>query len=236
MLNTLGPAQIRDVHQAINAVFDLNEGAKVGQVTYSTLDNLPGRVTIGEILPGIFLELLHTERDAAVRRIDRDHDSLNFVARLDQLGRMLHPLGPGHLGDMNKAFNALFEFDKRAVIGHRKNAALNARTYWVPLDGIKPRVRRELFKAQGDALLILIELENLDLDLIADIDQIARVGETSPAHIGNVQQAIDAAKINKCTVVGEVFDRAGKNDAFFKVLERGRTLGVLLFLEDLLCG
>ena len=46
-------------------------------------------------------------------------------------------------------------------------------------------------------------------------------------------KAIDAAEVDERTVVGEVFDRAGEDNALFEVLESGGTLGVLLFFEDL---
>ena len=73
--------------------------------------------------------------------------------------------------------------------------------------GIKPRIRRQLLEAQRYALLVLVELQNLDLNLVADIHQIARMRQASPRHVGNVQQTINAAQIDECAVVGEVLYR-----------------------------
>jgi len=36
MLHALGPAQIADVDQAVDSVFDLDEGAEVGQIANAT--------------------------------------------------------------------------------------------------------------------------------------------------------------------------------------------------------
>jgi len=45
------------------------------------------------------------------------------------------------------------------------------------------------------------------------------MGEAAPAHIGDVQEAVDAAEVNERTVVGEVLDRAGEDRAFAQLLE-----------------
>ncbi len=149
---------------------------------------------------------------------------------------MLHPLGPGHFGDVDEAFDALLQLDERAVVGDRKDAAVDLRADGVALDGVEPRVRRELLEAERDALLFLVELEHLHLDLIANIDEVARVSETAPAHVGDVEQAIEAAHIDERAVVGEVLDDAGEDGAFFEGGERDCLLRVLLFFEDFLAG
>jgi hypothetical protein len=74
------------------------------------------------------------------------------------------------------------------------------------------------------------------LDLVAYVYQIAGMRQPSPAHVGNVQQAVDAAQVDKRAVVGQVLHRAGKDRAFAQVLESGGALGVLLFLENFLAA
>ena len=187
-------------------------------------------------LPGIVLELLHAERDAAIVRVDREDDRVDLVAGLDHLRRMLHPLGPGHFGDVDEAFDALLELDERAVVGDGKDAAADLRADRVALGGVEPRVRRELLEAERNALLFLVELEHLDLDLVAYVDEVARMGQAAPAHVGDVQQAVEAAQIDERAVVGEVLDHAGEDRALFQGRERDGLLGVLVFLEQLLAG
>ena len=60
--------------------------------------------------------------------------------------------------------------------------------------------------------------------------------EAAPAHVGDVQQAVDAAEVDERAVVGEVLHRAGQHRALAQVLQGGRALGVLLFFEDLLAA
>src|ERR1035438_2830883 len=59
-------------------------------------------------------------------RIDVQHHGLDLVVDVDQLGGMLHALGPGHLADVYQPFDALFQFDERAVVGHADNAAVRS--------------------------------------------------------------------------------------------------------------
>src|SRR5207302_9473422 len=38
IFHALDPAQITDVHQAVDTIFDLDEGAEVGEVAYASFD------------------------------------------------------------------------------------------------------------------------------------------------------------------------------------------------------
>src|SRR5208282_4254716 len=111
---------------------------------------------------------------------------------------------------------------------------MDVRAYGVTFGRIEPRVRRQLLEAERNALLVFIELEHLHLDLVADVDQVAGMREAAPAHVRDVEEPVDSAQVNECAVIGEVLDRASENGVFAKVLESLRTLGVLLFLENLL--
>jgi hypothetical protein len=79
VLDALGPAQVGDVDEAVDAVFDLDEGSEVGEVADATLDDGAGGVLVLELLPGIVLELLHPEGDAAVVGVDGEDDGVDLV-------------------------------------------------------------------------------------------------------------------------------------------------------------
>ncbi len=53
-----------------------------------------------------------------------------------------------------------------------------------------------------------------------------------PRHVGDVQQAVDAAEIDERTVVGEVLDHALERRAFLQVLQQRLALGAVLGLDD----
>ena len=55
------------------------------------------------------------------------------------------------------------------------------------------------------------------------------MANTAPCHIRDVQQAIDTAEVNECTVFSDVFDHTVNNCAFF---QRFHHLGALCTLRD----
>src|SRR6202041_321385 len=236
VFDAFGPAQIRDVHQTVDSILDLDEGAKVGKVANAAFDDGPDRVLAPELLPWVLLELLHAERDATVVRIHAEDDGVDLIAGFDQLRRMLHPLRPGHLRDVDETFDALLELNERAVVGDRKHAAANLSADRIALGCVEPRIRRELLESERDALLVLVELQHLHLDLVANVDEVAGMGQAAPAHIRDMEQAIEAAQIDECAVVGEVLDGTSGDAALFESRERDRLLGVLLLFEQLLAA
>src|SRR5215813_15636333 len=113
---------------------------------------------------------------------------------------MLHALGPRHLAHVDQAFDALFQLDESAVVSHAENAAFYARADGITLRGIQPGIRRKLLESQRNAQLVAIELEHFHLNLVAHMDQVARMREPAPRHISDVEQAINPAKIDKSAV------------------------------------
>src|SRR3954451_5966736 len=107
---------------------------------------------------------------------------------------------------MDEAFDALLEFDERTVVDGGNNASFNVRADGITIHSVEPRVRRELLEAERDALLFVVVLQNFYLDLIANVDQVARMREASPGHVGDVEQAVETAEIDERAVVGKVLD------------------------------
>ncbi len=107
---------------------------------------------------------------------------------------------------MDQAFNTLFQLDECAVIGQADNLAGDFCFDRVLGYHIKPGIGRDLLEAQGDALSFAVELEHLDLDLVANGKKLGRVVDPAPGHVGDVQQTVDATEIDEGTVIGEVLD------------------------------
>ena len=79
---------------------------------------------------------------------------------------------------------------------------------------------------------LVVDLDDLDLDRLADGHDLGRVVDAAPRHVGDVQQAVDAAEIDEGAVLGDVLDDAVDDLA---LLEVGHELGALLgaaLLED----
>ena len=79
---------------------------------------------------------------------------------------------------------------------------------------------RDLLEAERDALGLGVELEHLDANVVADLEQLGRVVDPAPAHVGDVEQAVDAAEVDERAVLGEVLDDTLDDLAFLELLER----------------
>src|SRR5215831_17346997 len=102
--------------EAVDAVFNLDERAEIGEVANLALHYRSYRELLVQRFPWVSLELLESQADAPIRRIDVEHNCLHLIAHIDQLRGMLHALRPRHLADVNQALNSLLQLDERAVV------------------------------------------------------------------------------------------------------------------------
>jgi hypothetical protein len=90
----------------------------------------------------------------------------------------------------------------------------------------------QLFHAERDTLGFRVDLDDLDFDFLTDFHNLRRVVDALPAHVGDVQQAVDAAEVHERAVVGDVLDDALAHIAFLHVADDfGALFGAALF-ED----
>ena len=159
-------------------------------------------------MPWVGLALFHAQADTALVFVDFQNHHFNFIAKCDELVRRHVFVGPVHLGHVHEAFNAWLEFNKCAVVGDVGDLAKQAGALWVATVHAHPWVVAHLFQTQGHAVFLGVELENLGHDFLASCHHFAWVTHAAPCHVGDVQQAVNAAQINECTVFCDVLDHA----------------------------
>src|SRR5438270_2509171 len=116
---------------------------------------------------------------------------------------MLHALRPGHLADVDQSLDALLELDEGAIVSDADHASAYVRTDRITMRRVKPGVGSELFESQRHALFVLIEFQHFDLYLIAYVHQIPRMCQAAPRHVGDMQQAINSAKVHERAILGQ---------------------------------
>src|ERR1700732_1527370 len=118
---------------------------------------------------------------------------------------------PAHVADVEEAVDPILDLDERAVIGEISDDARDDGPGGIFLRQLVPWVRLNLLHPQGDLLLLLVDVENLNLDLIADGHQFARmVDSLRPAHFADVDEPLDARfELDKGAVAHHVDDFAG---------------------------
>ena len=184
-----------------------------------------GRMVGGERDPRVLLGLLQAERDAALVGIDLEHLNFHLLAGRDDLAGMDVLLGPAHLRDVDQALDAGLKLDEGAIVGDVGDRALEPGADRIFGGDALPRIGLELLDAEADALGLGIDADDLHLHRVADIHDLARMGDASPRHVGDMQQPVDAAEIDEGAVVGDVLDHAVDDLALF---ETGHDLAALL--------
>ena len=145
-------------------------------------------------------------------------------------------VGPVHFGNVNQAFNAFFQLGEAAVVGQVGDLGGNASAFRITTGDSNPRIFAQLLQTQRNAVALAVELQDLDVDLVANVDDLGRMLDTLPRHVGNVQQAIDAAQVDERTVIGEVLDDTLDDLTFLQGFQQGFALGGVLGFQDSTTG
>ena len=117
-------------------------------------------------------------------------------------------------------FNAFFDFNEAAVVGQVGHATSQFGTFRITFSDSYPRIFAQLFQAQGYTGTFAVELQHFNSDFVAHVDDFARMLNAFPGHVSDVQQAVNAAQINECTVVSEVLNDTFNFHAFLQVFQQ----------------
>ena len=211
------PADVGQVHQTIDLVGQTHKQTKFGDVADFAFDLGSGRVGRAVLFPRVAAALLETKRDAALAEVDIEDHHLDLLRGRDDLARMNVLLRPAHFRDMDQTLDTGFQFDERAVVGDVGHAAFQlGADRELALDAL-PRIGLKLLHAKRDTLGLRVEADHLNLDGLADLQGFGRVADALPGDVGDMQQAINAAKVNESAVIGDVLDHTLKDLAFLEV-------------------
>ena len=205
---------------AVDFVVQADKQTEFGNVFDLAFNDGSDRVLFNISGPGVRRALFDAEADSSLFRINFKNFDFNFLRGRNDLAGVNVLAGPAHFGNVNQTFNAVFEFDERAVIGNVGNFAFVNVADFESFFNVLPRIALELFHAEADALVVFVEFDNLNLNRLSDRQNFGRVVDALPGNVGNVQQTVNAAEINERAVVGDVFDHAVKNRAFFDRIDQ----------------
>ena len=236
MLDALGPRQVRNVNQAVDSFLDFDEGAEVREVAYRAGDLVADAVFRTDQVPRVGLGLLEAQRQAPSFLVDVEHDTFDPIARVEHFGRVLDTLGPRHLRDVDQPFDALLDFDECAVVGQADDLAANPGVRRVVGRSVLPRIVLQLLEAQRDAFLLSVELQYDDVQFVTDLELLGRMVDATPRNVGDVQQAVDSAEVDECTVLGEILHDSAQDLALFELGEGLLFLGRVFDLEHGFAG
>src|SRR2546428_301970 len=201
-------AQLRHRHEALDIAAEVDDDPLIHEAHDAPAQLRADGVRLPDTEPRIFLRLLQPQRDPFVLGVDVQNQDVDFVALLHDLGRMLHALGPRHVGDVNQAVDPRLDFHECAERREVAHLAAEPRADRILLRQRHPRVLLRLLHAERDFFFRLVDLEDHRLDRFTDLHELGGMRHAAVAHVGDVQQAVDAAEIDERPEVGDVLDDA----------------------------
>src|SRR5690606_15492679 len=151
--------------------------------------------------------LLQRQRDAAADVVDVDDLDGDDVTDLEHLLGTVD-VGLGQLGDVDEALDALLELHEGTERHQLGDGALDELAHVVLAGELAPRVLLRPLERQADPLAVHLDVEDLDLDLLADLDDLAGVVDVLPRQLGHVHETVDAAEVDEGTEVDDGADGA----------------------------
>ena len=125
----------------------------------------------------------------------------------------------GQLGDVDQALDALVDADERTERHQLGDLAGDDLADLVRAGELLPRVLLRRLERQRDALAVHVDVEHLDGDLVADLDDLGRVVDVLPGQLGDVDETVDAAEVHERTEVDDGRDDAGADLALLQLRE-----------------
>ena len=75
--------------ETVNTFFELNKRTKISDIADAAVNLGADRITKVDRRPGVFLELLHAEADAAFNGVNAQDLDLNFITAIEHTLRAL---------------------------------------------------------------------------------------------------------------------------------------------------
>src|SRR6056297_1822027 len=209
---------------AVDFAFETDEQTEFGDVLDLALDFGAGGVGLGKDFPRVAHGLLEAKADTTLGAVDFQNHDFDLLRGGDDLAGMHVLLGPGHLRDVNETFDTGLQLNEGTVVGDVRHAAGMHRIERILGGDQIPRIFLQLLHAEADAMRVLVDLDDLNLDGLADREDFRGVIDAAPGHVGDVQKAVDTAEIHEGPVFGDVLDHTVDRLAFGEV---GDDLGAL---------
>ena len=101
---------------------------------------------------------------------------------------------------MDEALYAGSDLYECAVISDNDYLTLNVVAYLEVLVESVPRMRSELLQTESDALLLVIEVENYDVDLLVECYNLVWVAYAAPREVCDVDESVNTTEVNEYAV------------------------------------
>ena len=137
-----------------------------------------------------------------------------------------------HLGDVHQTLDASAQGDESTERNDLGNRAISDGANGELLDELHPRILGGLLQAQRDALAGQVNVQNLDFDFLANLDNLGRMVDVVPRKLGDVNQTVNAAQVNEGAKVNDRGNGAVQAHTLGELLQDFGTLVLAAFLQQ----
>src|ERR1043166_1523917 len=177
------------------------------------------------------LDPLQREREPPPLRVDLDDLRLDEIALRDDLARVLDVV-LCELRDVHEPLDPREDLDEGAERDDLRDLALDGVALVGGLQHLLPRIGLRLLEAEGDPLALAVDVEHLDLHVLADLEHLGRMVDVRPRKLGDVDQPVHAVEVDEGAEVDDVRDLAVDDVAGVEPVEDLLPLLLTLVLED----
>ena len=212
--------ELGDVHEALDAGEDLDEGAERDDLRHAALDDVALAIAVEHLLPRVGLRLLEAQRDSLPLTVDVEHLDVDGLADLEHLGRVVD-VRPGELRDVDQAVHPV-EVDERAEVDDVGDRPLDDVARVEPVEDrlahLLALVLEDGAAREDDVVPRAVELDHLAAELLAeelvevldaaDVDE-RRRQEAADAEVEDqaALDDLDDAAVHRLPALGRVLDR-----------------------------
>ncbi len=158
-------------------------------------------VLLGDL--AAFGGLLDRKADPAALKVDVDYLHPELLTGRDDLLRQVDVVRR-HLRDVHKALDPVAHLDESAEGNELGDPAVDELADPVVRGELLPRVDLGRLQRQADPLLVEVDVEHLDIDLVAHRDDRGRVVDVLPGQLGDMNEPVHASEVHERA---EVHDR-----------------------------
>ena len=137
---------------------------------------------------------------------------------------------------MHQAVHARLQLDERAEGTDAHHVALQDGAHGVLFFDVVPGLGLQLLIAQLDAFPFPIQGQDFHFHFLVDAQHFAGMAHPAPGQVGDVDQAVHAAKIDERAEIGKAAHDARHRGAFFQAFPGGGLLGGAFFRQHLLAA
>ena len=105
---------------------------------------------------------------------------------------------------MDESLHTRLDLHECTVVGDDNHLTLHVVTHLEGLVESIPRMRAELLQTEGDAALLVVEVEDNHIDLLVELHHLVGIVHAAPREVCDVDQSVHATQVYEHAVVGDI--------------------------------